>query len=518
LNARDDGSAAVSGEVRVFAQYERDFREEADVVVVGSGPTGAVVAYELARSGARVVLLEEGPPFTPADFDLDGSRSMARTMREGGLRTTFGTVMPTMQAICLGGGSLVNSAICPRPPGFVFEGWSREYELSNTSREDLDPHFDAVADFVGIGPTPENVLGRRNTLFRDGCDALGYDSEPMPRNVVGCRGSGECFTGCRTRAKQSMDISYIPAAIRLGARVLTSVQVQEVMADGRRVQGVRGQVVEPFTGRRSHRFRIDAKFVVLAAGCMATPVLLQKSGDLANGSGQVGHNLQFHPGVAVAGVFPDPVEPQFGATQGYQSLEFLERGFKMETLWAPPAVIAVRTPGFGHELQERFAEMPRMAVWDAIASTHRSLGRVRARRGASLDPALSWHLDPQDLEILKQALVVLSEIFFAAGALKIAPGVQRQAPEMKTLDDARRLEGPEVRAQDLVFGGNHAFCTTRMHGDPRRGVVDELGRCHDLDNLYIADTGIFPRCSSVNPMFTGMALAHRQAVALATRV
>ena len=40
-------------------------------------------------------------------------------------------------------------------------------------------------------------------------------------------------------------------------------------------------------------------------------------------------------------------------------------------------------------------------------------------------------------------------------------------------------------------------------------MVDELGRCHDLDNLYIADTGIFPQCTSVNPMFTGMALAHR---------
>jgi choline dehydrogenase-like flavoprotein len=57
-----------------------------------------------------------------------------------------------------------------------------------------------------------------------------------------------------------------------------------------------------------------------------------------------------------------------------------------------------------------------------------------------------------------------------------------------------------------------------MHGDPKQGVVDEDGRCHDLENLYIADTGIFPRCSSVNPMFTGMALAHRQAGALADRL
>jgi choline dehydrogenase-like flavoprotein len=73
----------------------------------------------------------------------------------------------------------------------------------------------------------------------------------------------------------------------------------------------------------------------------------------------------------------------------------------------------------------------------------------------------------------------------------------------------------EIRASDLVMGGNHAFCTTRMHGDPARGVVDEFGRCHDLDNLYIADTGVFPRCPSVNPMWTAMALAHRTAHAIA---
>ena len=66
-------------------------REECDVVVVGSGPCGAVVAKELAEAGRSVVLLEEGPPFTPADFELDGALSMARTMREGGLRATRGT-------------------------------------------------------------------------------------------------------------------------------------------------------------------------------------------------------------------------------------------------------------------------------------------------------------------------------------------------------------------------------------------------------------------------------------------
>ena len=128
----------MTGEVRVWADYDRDVRESCDVLVVGSGPAGAVVAHEAAAAGKDVVLIEEGPPFTPEDFVLEGSVSMARTMREGGLRSTRGGFyMPTMQAIALGGGSLVNSAICVRSPDFTLDAWCEQYGL-RTTRELTD--------------------------------------------------------------------------------------------------------------------------------------------------------------------------------------------------------------------------------------------------------------------------------------------------------------------------------------------------------------------------------------------
>ena len=508
---------SASAGVRVFASYDRDFVEEAEVVVVGSGPGGAVLAKELSCAGRDVILLEEGPPFSPDDFELDGGVSMARTLREGGLRTTRGYIMPTMQAIALGGGSLVNSAICVRAPAATLEEWCSEFELDHTSRADLDPHYEAVEKFLGIAPTPEDVLGPRNLLFRKACDALGYSNEPIPRNVRGCRGSGECFTGCRSRAKQSMDISYVPSMVQAGGRVLTSVQVQRVLAQGRRATGVEGRVVRPFTGEPSYTFRVDAKVVVLAAGVMATPVILSQSDDLANRSQQVGQNLQFHPGIAVAGIFPERTRPEFGATQAYQSLAFIREGFKLETLWAPPALLAVRLPGFGLDLKERLAEMPFAAMWDAIASCNRSLGQVRARRG-TMDPLISWQFHPADVSVMRRALWVLARLFFAAGARKILPGVHGQPEEIHSLEEARVLQEEELHPTDLVCGGNHVFSTTRMHGDPRQGVVGESGRCHDLDNLYIADTGILPRSPSVNPMLTCMALAHRIAGQVAERL
>ncbi len=68
-----DWLVAARERVRVFAEYDGAFEESADVVVVGSGPCGAVSAYELAAAGHDVILLEEGPPFTVRDLELDGN-------------------------------------------------------------------------------------------------------------------------------------------------------------------------------------------------------------------------------------------------------------------------------------------------------------------------------------------------------------------------------------------------------------------------------------------------------------
>ena len=171
-----------------------------------------------------------------------------------------------MQAIGLGGGSLVNSAICIRPPDWVFDKWAERLGTDATSLASLAKHFDNVEQQLGVCPTPLEVQGKRNMLFKKGCDALGISSEPCHRNVRGCRGSGECFTGCRNGAKKSVDISYVPAAMRAGARVYTSVRGEHITTDGRKANGMRGTIVEPFTLKECGEAHFEADTVVLAAG------------------------------------------------------------------------------------------------------------------------------------------------------------------------------------------------------------------------------------------------------------
>ena len=156
-------------------------------------------------------------------------------------------------------------------------------------------------------------------------------------------------------------------------------------------------------------------------------------------------------------------------------------------------------------------------IFDAIASCHRSRGDVR-ERGRSLEPALRWRFHPDDVALLGRAIWTMAEIFFAAGARKIVPGLAGYPDEMHSLAEAEMLRTRLPRARDIVVASTHVFGTARMHGDPSRGVVDEDCRAHDVDNLYVVDTSVFPLSPAVNPMFTGMAIARRSALALADRL
>ncbi|MEZ4443270.1 MAG: GMC family oxidoreductase [Polyangiaceae bacterium] len=500
-----------------FSDYQGDLTLRAEIVVVGSGPGGAVIAKELAEAGRDVLLVEEGPPFGKQDFTQEAGESMQRTLREGGSRAARGNVVtPTMQAIALGGGSLINSAICARPPAWIYDKWSERTGVSQITAESLAPHFERVEALLGVEATPEEVQGERNRRFAMGCRELGIEAEPCHRNVRGCRGSGECFTGCRNGAKKSTDVSYVPAAIRAGARVYTSVRAERVITEGRRVTGLVGRVIEPFTMKEHGRVRVDCELVVLAAGCMATPLILMESG-IDNEGKLIGQDLRFHPGLAVMAMYEDVIDPWKGATQGYHSLHFLERGLKFEVLWSPPAVLATRLPGLGHDYQKHLLHYNRMAPFDVICAADSSSGSVRKKRG-SWDPDIRFHFHQDDVDNMREGMGILSDICWASGADYILPGLANVPEVLRNKQEAELIRKTPMKPSDGIVASNHAFCTTRMSPDPKRGVVDEDGRVHGLDNLYVSDTGIFAASPGVNPMLLCMALADRIASVIADRV
>ena len=195
---------------------------------------------------------------------------------------------------------------------------------------------------------------------------------------------------------------------------------------GGRARGVEG-LVEGGT------FRIRAEAVVLAAGVMASPVLLQRSG---LDRGGVGDRLQLHPSAFSMALYDAPVEPWTGATQGLHSLAHMDRSIKLEDLWVPHGILAVRLPG-GAELSRWLQRTRPMGVFATWVTTSASFGQVRALPGGLVDR--TYELAPTDLARLQDGIVHLAELAFAGGATRFFHGIEGLAPLRR--DELDRLRG-----------------------------------------------------------------------------
>ncbi len=485
--------------------YDGPVDEECDYLVVGSGPGGALVARHLAETGKRAIMVDEGPVARATDFKPEAGYTMAHYFYLGGMRMSRGnTYMPTIQCRVLGGGSVFNSAICLPPAEFALERWERHNGVEGFTGGGLDPYVDAAWKFMGVRSTASHLRGPRDDLFKKGADALGWSSEPIARNEDGCVGSGECITGCRHGGKLSTDKRGTPEFLDHGGRVLTSLRIDRLLLDGRKVVGATGWVTDPFTGKKLYKARIRAGTVVLAAGAIGSPFIAQRSGLRHK---PIGDHLGFHPGSAIMAEFEQQVLPWGGASQGYHSLQFLEQGIKLETLWGTPELMAFRLPGSGHPLKEMLSRLGHMAVWDTWVSGQDSHGRVQALPGGGLD--ITYNIAKADVRRMAEAMAKLCEMAFAAGAVAAISGVHGLPARLTNPDDINIFRRTDFSINAFPTASNHVFGGMCMGADPRIHACDNNAAVYGVQGLYVSDTSLFPESPGVNPMFPAMVLAER---------
>lgn len=476
--------------------------EIADVIVVGSGAGGATVAKLLAEAGHEVFIVEEGARVT--DFDANLWRSMKRTFRALGTQVATGkSVIPMLQGRVVGGTTVINSAITWRTPEDVKEDWNRRFGLGEITKE-LDNAFDRIEKDLGVAPTPEECLSGSDRIMRTACEKSGLRPHPIDRNVINCEGSGLCLHGCQGGRKQSMAITYIPAAEKHGARVFESHRVDSVIIENGRAAGVRGRKMGGPAGHSPREgFELRArKAVILAASAIQTPQVLLRSGLRSK---TIGRHFQAHPGVGMLGFFPEEVNMWDGATQGFEAVPPRSERYKLETLALPPEMLAVRLPSIGRSLMKEMANLKHAACW-AVLVRARAEGRVRPPK-LPIASGISYSVLPEDLEIFAKGMRMAGEMMFEMGAEYVTPGVLGLPERVTNPDQLRLITERPLDPRRMTIVATHLMGTCRIGSKADRSVVGLDYQSHEVERLFVADSSLFPTNMGVNPQHTILGLA-----------
>ncbi|UCF46515.1 MAG: FAD-dependent oxidoreductase, partial [Myxococcales bacterium] len=183
---------------------------QADVVIIGSGASGAVAAYELSRSGAKVVVLEAGPYIPSSEFQEHLPTSGETLYEENGYQVNTTGDLAILQGKCIGGSTVINAAVCFRVPDQVLENWAKVHGLDNLSPEALAPYFERVERNLSIHQNAPREVNYNGRLLLEGAKKVGIPAAPTSRNIKDCALSGHCLAGCKTDRKQSMLVTYLP--------------------------------------------------------------------------------------------------------------------------------------------------------------------------------------------------------------------------------------------------------------------------------------------------------------------
>jgi choline dehydrogenase-like flavoprotein len=525
-----------------------------DVAVVGSGIAGALIAWKLASSGARVAIVEAGPPVDRAS----GIQRALSTIHTGFPDAAIeaqpwaprpSTLDPNNYLVQTGPNPFVSNyervvggttwhwlgtALRLIPNDFrlksaygVGEDWPITYddlepwylEAENTIGVAGDDSEDNGAPRSGPYPMPPHPLTYSDRQFLDALRPLGLDVTHTPQarvsRVAGfngrpqCCGNAFCIPMCPIGAKYDATV-HVGLAQSAGARLLDNAVVfrLDADADGR---VTRLHYRDPDTGDHA----LTARLFVVAAHAIETPKLLLLSrsdafpNGLANASNQVGRNLMDHPTQLSYALAPNPMGPLRSplSTAGIENLrdgDFRkERGaFRIEIGndgWSWPGLDPVGwarqliTQGIrGAELYGQISELNLRAI--------RVAGLVEQLPVADSRVTLAAETDAIGIP-RPEVHYVISDYTMK--------GLQAAREQFATLFAA--LGATELTQVPRIQGAGHIMGTYRMGADPQASVTDSFGRTWDHPNLWLAGSGLFPTVGTANPTLTIAALALRAA-------
>ncbi|KAI3654705.1 hypothetical protein MP228_000085 [Amoeboaphelidium protococcarum] len=514
--------------------YELDY----DAAIIGSGAGGGVAAAKLSEiQGFRVLVVEQGSAYIGEDLTLTEESSYEQLFLNKFVLFSKEPSIGYLAGSTLGGGTAVNWSACLDLPQDVRKEWSEEYGVQQACSSEFDKALDKVKKVIGVSmPKRQNIP---NQILLDGCKQLGLEAHPVPQNIKDqYHYCGHCSLGCQSRVKQSGVETYLKTAAQNGVQFLINCKVDKIVRN-KKNGGLAEHVLA--TTKDGKRLKINTKLVVLSAGALCSPVVLQRSGFKNR---NIGKHLRSHPVALAVGKLPDRIiKPYEGGiltsvcrlnpkTQGgsgdvmnqyYPSLE-VPSGLPLL------ASLAIQYASNVYQNQRDLQDAQQVAAdakmlflgyqsFSPILVLQRdkdSKGQVTA--GSDGNPVVSWTASKHDWGQILLGLVQAYKVLVSQGArvlmctLDQVPNFEFRQDEQVSIDNPRfqswldkyfvSRSTTNRHVLDGMLLSAHQMGTVRMGRDSRQGACNPRGQLYECPNIWVCDGSVFPTASGVNPMLT----------------
>jgi choline dehydrogenase-like flavoprotein len=442
-----------------------------DVVVVGSGAAGSMVAARVAASGRRVLVIERGPLIEQA-LEEEPLAAIQRAAAE----LLVAEDVSVYRGVCVGGPTLFSNGIASDPPERIISQWNDPRGAdAGLDEARLRMTLKTIRDQLGL-PVP-GVNGHRI-----------FSSELMGAGLVVDRSAGRRLSTVHTVLPNGQQGSSG------GFEILSECRVERLIAKGRRVVAVECRLGD---GRDLH---VDAETVVVAAGAIDSSLLLQSSAlPKASGGTGIGFN------VSCLLLVEREHAAELGSDRHY--VELRESELVVEDGLDGSEVAVAGVPSW---FADYAAGRGKEGAWQIVAVSvgSHSTGSVLASPSGSAE--LHFTLDEGSRSRLVEGLALVAGAALDEGARRVLLPTRRPL-DLRDRGQLKDLGSFLSDAGSLVLTSNQPQGGAAMSHDPAKGVVDETLRVHGVDNLYVCDASVLPTPLGVYPQLTVMALAEMAA-------
>lgn len=444
-----------------------------DFAIIGSGVSGSVISYYLTKKGYKCVMLEAGNNYTSKDFPMSEMEYNSKLFWNGGMDISTDAKLAFLRAKCVGGGSVINQCLLDRFDDVALDDWKEKSDIDYFSVQGLEKNYDEVEKHLKFKDAPPESRNRNAKIFIEGSEKSGYKWGPLHRGEIDCaldRGNDciVCLGGCHRDSKQSMNVTFLPKAIDQGLELKTNFFVDHIKS-------------EPDKVTISGSETIESNNVFVAGGSLGTNHMLLKSG-FKKDYPHLGKGFFCHYQIMNFAVFDEPVNAHKGSFQTVKSDDpnFRKMGFKLENVFAQPIGFSLLYNYFGKKHQEW------MKKYSYIANIEVAVRDV-GPGSFSLDKKnrlkIKKKISAEDKKRGKAGIEAVTAIFNNMGAKEIY-----SAP---------------------IWFGLHLMGGCPIGADPQTSIVNEQFQMHKNENVYIADSSIFPSAPGINPSLTIMALSEK---------